>query len=112
MKSKVTKKAIRENYPKIMAAGYCSMQYLLRGREPVAYSAGVYGWDCDYYEVGPLLISTGYRPARGTIATNYDAIHAYESVAMDIWGSGGDYESRRAGVETLLKKFVAEVVAK
>ena len=111
MKFQVTKKAIREGYPKILAAGYCTMQFLLKGREPIAYSTGVYGWDCDHYEVGPLLISTGYRPARGTIAADYTRLKHYEDAAREIWASAKDYEAKKAEAEELLKKFVAEVVA-
>jgi len=112
MKFRVTKKAVREGYPKILAAGYCSMQHLLRGREPIAYSTSAYGWDCNYYEAGPLLISTGYRPARGTVAADYTLIKRYEDAAREVWTSAKDYETKKAEAEEILKKFVEEVVAK
>ena len=111
MKFQVTKKTMRQGYPKIMAAGYCTMQFLLKGREPIAYSTSAYGWDCDYYEVGPLLISTGYRPARGTIAADHALIKRYEDAAREIWTSAKDYETKKTEVDELLKKFAAEVVA-
>ena len=61
MKFKATKKAMKDNYYYIIGIGYCDAQYLLQDEKPIAYSAGVYGWQCDYYDVDGVLISTGYN---------------------------------------------------
>jgi len=37
------------------------MQNLLRYRVPFAYSAGKYGWNCDYYEINYKIIAVGPR---------------------------------------------------
>lgn len=45
------------------AVGYASLQYLFHFENPVAYTAGVYGWNSDIYLLhGNTYISTGYRP--------------------------------------------------
>lgn len=36
MKFKTTKKAIREGYYRIISVGYCNLQYLLKGHNPIA----------------------------------------------------------------------------
>ena len=53
MKLKTTKKQIKENTHKdnLIAIGYCSLHRLLKFKYPFAYSTGVYGWACDYYEL-------------------------------------------------------------
>lgn len=61
-KTRTTKKAIKNRYSNILALGYCELQSLLAYLRPFAYSAGVYGWACDYYRVGDAIISTGYSP--------------------------------------------------
>ena len=59
MKLRATKKEMREGYDKVLRIGYCNAQNLLWGEEPFAYSTGRYGWCCDYYDIGGVLISTG-----------------------------------------------------
>ena len=45
------------------AVGYCDLQYLFRFENPVAYTAGIFGWNSDIYLLkGNTYISTGYRP--------------------------------------------------
>ena len=62
MKLKATKKQIRENFNTILSIGYCDAQYLLDFKNPFAYSAGLNGWSCDYYQIGNICICTGYSP--------------------------------------------------
>ena len=52
MKLQTTKKQIRQNFNTVLSIGYCDAQYLLDCKNPFAYSAGVYGWSCDYYQIG------------------------------------------------------------
>ncbi len=60
------------------AAGYCEFQHLLNHKTPFAYSSGVYGWNCDYYELpGGFILATGYRTPKATwidgeLAQKYD----------------------------------------
>ena len=62
MKIQVTKKAIRNGSRALLSIGYCQAQNLLYFKNPFAYSHGVYGWSCDYYQIGNVIISTGYSP--------------------------------------------------
>lgn len=62
MKLKTTNKQIRANFNTVVKIGYCNAQYLLSCKNPFAYSSGTYGWNCDYYEINNVCISTGYRP--------------------------------------------------
>ena len=70
MKLKTTKKQIRENAKQLYAVGYCDLDNLLVYQSPFAYSSGVYGWSCDYYNLDGVIISTGYSPTGESIAYN------------------------------------------
>lgn len=54
---------------------------LLRGCDAFAYSAGVYGWSCDYYKFNGLVICTGYN-----------------TIGKDINKITNDYEKRAAAI--------------
>jgi len=62
MRAKVTKSKVKNEYAEIIAVPYCYAQNLLRFVDSVFYSAGTYGWSCDYYEINGVCISTGYSP--------------------------------------------------
>lgn len=63
MSIRTTRKEIISNYSEIISVPYCRAQFLMRGLAPVAYTAGVYGWNADIYEIAPgVAIVTGYRP--------------------------------------------------
>lgn len=70
-KRRVTARCIREaeraGYPTVRV-GYCDLQNALSGITPDYYTAGVYGWNCDVYNIAGLNICTGYRPAAGVPA--------------------------------------------
>ena len=108
MKFKVTKKEMREGYDKIISIGYCKAQNLLRYQDPIAYSVGINGWACDYYDVGGVLISTGYAPIGES--PDYDTLRKYEAQAAKINSDYSlNYEERRMRVNDLLSEFIAEV---
>ena len=111
MKFKATKKQMREGYNKIISIGYCNAQNLLEHKNPIAYSAGIYGWACDYYDVGGVLISTGYGPIGES--PDYDIIRKYDSQAEKINHNYNlSYEERKNQVNDLLNEFIAEVTKK
>ena len=81
------------------------MQYLLTNHGPVAYTAGVYGWNFDVYEVYGLTICTGYR---GMPGKRLEGIADAERKAMDIlaWENKDmTYDEKREAVENLLHEF-------
>lgn len=110
MKVKVTKKQMKENYKNIIKIGYCEGQYMLRCADPVYYSAGVYGWSCDYYVINKnTIISTGYNPI-GNI-DNKEIIDKYEKKAEKINRSDFDnYGSYCNTITKILSEFISEIL--
>ena len=103
MKFKTTAKAIREGFNNVKCAGYCDLQYLLRGTEPVAYTAGIYGWNFDVYRVHGITICTGYR---GMPGARLEAIAEYEAKARAIWSEYKmPYEEQQQKTFALLEEF-------
>ena len=106
-KIKATKKQMKDNYY-IIGIPYCKAQYLLTYQHPVAYSSGVYGWSCDYYDVNNVVISTGYGyiDSKRT-AYDYDVLVEYDKKAYDIIGDYDlTFEDRMKQVNALLNEFV------
>ena len=109
MKFKTTRKQINQNYNSIISIGYCEAQYLLRGKNPIAYNNGYYGWNYDLYDINGVAIVTGYRPW-GNIHPDYNIIKKYEDEARKIcYGSWNNYQNMMDQVDRLLKQFIEEV---
>lgn len=108
MKLKATRKSIVETSTRVVSAGYCDLQNLLINHSPIAYNAGVYGWNFDAYEIDDLTICTGYRNMPGKRANN---IREYEERARRILpceNTAMTYDEKRAAVEELLHEFVKQ----
>ena len=107
MKFKATRRNMQNNYHYIISASYCSLQFLLKYRDPIAHSAGNTGWTCDYYDVNGVLISTGYAPinAKNTNC-NYDLKREYDNKAREIICSNLDWQEKENQVNSLLEEFV------
>ena len=109
MKFKTTRNEINRNYSRIICIGYCDAQYLLNGKNPIAYNSGYYGWNYDLYDVKGVAIVTGYRPF-GNIRPDYETIKKYEDEAREIcrksWGSFQDMLDQ---LDALLDQFIEEV---
>ena len=107
MKLQTTKKQIRENFYNILSIGYCSADSLLQHVRPFAYSAGVYGWSCDYYDIDGVCISTGYSPI-GT-DTDYNLLKEFENAAQKINSNYElNYTERKEATNKLLHDFIAK----
>jgi hypothetical protein len=98
MKLKATKTEIKNGYNKILRIGYCELQFLLKYESPFAYSAGIYGWSCDYYDIDNICISTGYSPIGEYV--DRDIVRKYDDMA-----EGKTEEERKH----LLKEFIQKV---
>lgn len=107
MKFRTTKKAIMANYGNVIKVDYCDLQNLLKYESPIAYTAGVYGWNADIYDFGGVAIATGYRPF-GNICPNYELQEKYEKEARKI-SYNYSYEEGRKALKELQKKFIEEV---
>lgn len=105
MKLKTTKKQIKENFNTILSIGYCDAQYLLDFKNPFAYSAGINGWSCDYYQLGNICISTGYAPI-GT-PVNYALLKELEDKAQLIKHDYNlDNSDKEKQLDELLKQLI------
>lgn len=107
LKLRASMKYIKEAYPKIIGVPYCEAQNLLTFRSPFGYSCGKYGWNCDYYDVEGVCISTGYNfiEDRG-LRQDVDKIkllRKYEKEALE------NYDNKEK-IEELLVQFVKEVI--
>ena len=102
MKLKTTKKQIKNQAHKLYSVGYCSIQHLLRYESPFAYSAGSYGWSCDYYNVNGVILSTGYSSIGEPVS--YDLIKEYENASRQT--------QDRETVKVLLNQFISKIGAK
>lgn len=108
MKFKTTRKAVTESSNTILKVGYCDLQSLLKFKEPIAYTCGVYGWNADIYKLDGLTIVTGYRPFGNY--SNYDLVEEYEQKAHKIATDYQvDWETRKNEVNKLLDEFVNKV---
>jgi hypothetical protein len=108
-KIKVSKRAMRDNYY-ILGVAYNKVQHLLEGIDPVAYSASVDGWQCDYYDVEGVVISTGYSPLKSkNIKASYEMIKDYDDKARLIYLNTSNYEQRVNAIKTLRHEFINKV---
>lgn len=108
MKTHVTQKYIRALYgPSVFSVGYCGAQALLSGTSPFAYNAGVYGWNCDYYNFGGVIICTGYRPHGRDTRT---VTGKYENMAQAIYDNRElSWEDRSTQIAAIREKWIAEL---
>lgn len=106
-KVKITKKAARASAPCLLSIGYCGIQNLIRHLSPYAYSAGVYGWNCDYYDVSDgIVISTGYSPIG--LPVPYALCKKYEKAATKAYEERPWYKAQKYIANILFPKFIAE----
>lgn len=117
MKYKTSKKEMKENYNYILSVGYCEIDNLLRNQQPNSYCAGVYGWNCDNYELNgskkTILLSTGYSPvATKNLKENYKLIEKYNIKAGRILNKkSNNYKKNLKELDKLVIKFVDEVLS-
>ena len=108
MKFKASKRDINANYD-VYKIGYCTIQHLLNGIEPFAYSARAEGWACDYYDLGGIVVSTGYSPT-GT-AVPYELSKKYDDKAAKVLGNKWSYNRKAAELARLRAEFAKEAAA-
>lgn len=107
-------KALKKEFKglNVLKVGYCKLQYLLSYKDPFAYSSGVYGWACDYYDVGGydidnVIISTGYdplgRPIKSSILEHYNdqALKVLNNVNLE-------HKEKTKLLDNLLKDFISD----
>ena len=102
IKMLVTKKEVRADYSRVISIRYCGAQGLLSYYNPFAYSAGVYGWACDYYEINGVVISTGYQPIGEEV--DYKKIERAEKHLSEIL----DYNKRKIYARKFWRNYLAK----
>ena len=108
MKNKVTRKYINMIFDDIFSVGYCGCQFLLWDISPFAYNSGVYGWNCDYYNIGGVIICTGYRP-HGRSTTGKTA--EYEKMAYDIYHNYElSYDERIEKIRGIRNEWISKLL--
>src|SRR5574344_748992 len=103
MKAKVTNKEVRRNFSTIISIGYCSACFFLRRITPFGYNCGVYGWNCDFYEIDGVCISTGYRPIGKSV--DYRILKKYDNRAKELSKEQDSDEK----FDILLHEFIKEL---
>lgn len=91
-KKEVTTKWVKENFI-TLRCGYCDLQYIMVN-EPDYYNAGVYGWNCDFYRYGDIVISTGYRNMCGKDIPR-EIIANFNTIAKTIRNSDLSFNEKR-----------------
>lgn len=109
MKVQTTKKAVKNSYRKIVCVGYCNLQKLLVLEKPVAYTAGVYGWNADIYDLDGIALVTGYRPF-GDINPSLELTRKYEQEATEVIYTMHNHEMQKKALKDLLNSFLEEVI--
>ena len=103
-KEKWTCKKVRQY--NAISISYCGAWHLLRGLEPIAYTAGIYGWNEDVYLVeNNTYIATGYRP-HGNRKVTYELLDAYEKQAKAIYDGNEDYNTKIAKIAKIREEFL------
>ena len=107
MKFKTTKREILNNYCKVYRTGYCDMDALLQYSVPIAYTAGVYGWNADIYKIEGIIIVTGYRPFGEPI--DPELLKVYNQKASNLTSIKSNYMKRKKAMGLLLNEFIAKL---
>ena len=108
MKIQTTKKAIKNNYRKIVRVGYCDLVYLLSFKDAFRYTAGIYGWNADIYDLEGIALVTGYRTF-GDISPDLELIGKYEEKAKETMHTIHNYEDCKKAMDYLIHDFLKEL---
>ena len=115
MKLQTTKSNVRNNFVTILTAGYCELSYLLKYCNAFAYSAGAYGWNCEFYQPSSkfsgVCIATGYNTDRmGGKRVSYELVKEYEQKAIEVMNDYAQTNKREA-LNTLIDEFIEKALA-
>lgn len=107
----VTKRSIMEQNRFVVRVGYCDLQHLLRFKDSQFYTAGMYGWNADVYQVdGSAVIVTGYRPF-GNVQPDCAIVREYDAKAARILhDSTLSYFEKESNLNFLINEFLEVVL--
>lgn len=106
IKKQVTKKSMVNKFgEKLISVGYSDLQALLKFENAIAYHAGVYGWNCDYFIIGGgYCISTGYRPHGQKI--DFTIVQKFEKEAGEILKANDNIDTKKEKIDSLMNDFI------
>ena len=115
MKLKTTKTNIKNNFCTVLTVGYCELQYLLNYSNAFAYSAGVYGWACNYYtpssKYNGVCLATGYNVDRlGGKRVSYELVKEYEQKAIELVCNYNSQINKRESLNILIDEFIEKAL--
>lgn len=95
----------------IICVGYCELQYLLRFQDSPFYTAGVYGWNADVFQINSnIVIVTGYRPF-GNVRPHYELTREYDTKAGAILENDNlSYFEKESEIEKLIGEFCEKAI--
>lgn len=100
---------VHSNYKYVFKTGYYGLSTICKHIEPQYYNSGIYGWNCDIYVSGDIMICTGYRNMRGiTVPSNI--IEKYTNIARSIINNKYSYEKECQLLEENYNNFLQELV--
>ena len=112
MKTKVTKKELKENYKNIVSIGYCSAYYLLKVQEPIHYYTNNFGWRFDVYALDDnTILTTGYeflKENKNQTKIN-DLVRYYNNKAKEIFLKNYDKTTELIAYYDNLEEFIFEL---
>lgn len=108
MKVQTTKKAVKNSYRKIVCVGYCDLVHLLSFKDAFAYTAGVYGWNADIYDLDGTALVTGYRPF-GDVSPSLELTRKYEQKAKEVINTIYRYDDSKKAMDSLIHDFLKEI---
>ena len=107
MKTKVTLREVKNGYNTILSIDYCGLQTLLNYKSPFAYNCGMYGWNCDFYDVDGVCLCTGYRTVG--VRPDYKLIKSYEEKAEKLnLNRNLSFKVKERYMAKLLSEFVTK----
>ena len=115
MKSKTTRKYIKNYYEKTICIGYCDLQNLLSCLPATYYITRIEGWAADIYTSGDAAIITGYDPF-GKFKPERKILEKYNTRAEKIKKlypfKIKKWETIQTRLYKLLDQFIEEVTKK
>ena len=111
MRVQVTKRDVMRQNRFVIRVGYCDLQHLLRFKDSQFYTAGMYGWNADVYQVdGSAVVVTGYKPF-GNIQPDRKVIREYDARAARILhDSTLSYFEKERNLDFLINEFLKAVL--
>ena len=98
----------------VYKTGYCELK-VLDVLSPTGYTAGIYGWNCDVYNVKGYILTTGYRPFGQKIDKKYiDKCNKDYDTLYNKYKHDKDYKYNQyiEDCNYLLKDFINDAVLK